>query len=380
MSSQAYTPGLKRKEIYMVEKIRRLPLPGDVLVKEGEVVTQDTVVARTSVPGEPHLLKVAYDLGVDAEELERFMLKKEGEQVKQNEPLAFYKAFFGLVKRQSLSPFNGTVERISNVTGQVIVREEPLPVEVKAYIPGSVVKVLPKEGVILQVLSAFVQGIFGIGGEEHGELMMIAKKPGDVLEAEQITSDCAGKVLVGGALITGEALKKAAKTGVKGIVVGGIEEKELIDFLGYEVGVAITGQEETGVTLNITEGFGKMRMSDRTFELLQKFEGMLTCINGATQIRAGVMRPEVIIPFNKVNDDQLTKLLKESKDYQEGLTSGTPIRIIREPYFGALGTVVRLPVELQRLESMSYVRVLEAELEDGRKVIVPRANVEIIEE
>ncbi len=54
--------------------------------------------------------------------------------------------------------------------------------------------------------------------------------------------------------------------------------------------------------------------------------------------------------------------------------------LIREPYFGILGKVVSLPVNLQKLASESKVRVLEAELEDGRRVIVPRANVEIIEE
>ena len=39
-----------------------------------------------------------------------------------------------------------------------------------------------------------------------------------------------------------------------------------------------------------------------------------------------------------------------------------------------------LPVELQQLESESMVRVVNIELEDGRVVTVPRANVEIIEE
>jgi hypothetical protein len=59
---------------------------------------------------------------------------------------------------------------------------------------------------------------------------------------------------------------------------------------------------------------------------------------------------------------------------------GTPIRIIRKPYFGAIGEVHSLPVELQQLESESMVRVVNIELDGGRVVTVPRANVEIIEE
>ena len=63
----------------------------------------------------------------------------------------------------------------------------------------------------------------------------------------------------------------------------------------------------------------------------------------------------------------------------DALDIGAPIRIIREPYFGKLGRVSGLPVELQELETEAKVRVLEVELEDGKKVVLPRANVEIIE-
>ncbi len=93
MSSQAYTPGLKRKELFLLKKMRRLPIPGEVLVNEGEMVSQNQVVARTSVPGEPYIIKVAYQLGVDMEELEKYMLKKVGDSVKKGETLAFYEAF-----------------------------------------------------------------------------------------------------------------------------------------------------------------------------------------------------------------------------------------------------------------------------------------------
>ena len=59
---------------------------------------------------------------------------------------------------------------------------------------------------------------------------------------------------------------------------------------------AITGQEEKGITLVVTEGFGDLAMAERTFELLRGCAGMRASVNGATQIRAGVLRPEIIIP------------------------------------------------------------------------------------
>jgi len=59
---------------------------------------------------------------------------------------------------------------------------------------------------------------------------------------------------------------------------------------------------------------------------------------------------------------------------------GTRIRIIRQPYFGAIGTVETLPPKLQKIESESLVRVMTARLDDGRVVTIPRANAEIMEE
>jgi len=260
-----------------------------------------------------------------------------------------------------------------------VIRGQPISVEVKAYIPGTVIEVIGNDGLVIEGKpSAHIQGIFGIGGETHGDIMMVSDKTNDVVTVEKITPECSGKVLVGGSMVTGDALRRAVEVGAKGVIIGGINDKEIIELLGYEIGVAITGDEEIGITIIVTEGYGKMSMSTKTFEILKKFEGKMACINGATQIRAGVMRPEIIVPRDDITLDKSKE--EGSLDIMEGMKAGTPIRVIREPYFGAMGHVVSLPVELQVVETESKVRVLTAELSDGKKVLIPRANVEIIEE
>ena len=57
-----------------------------------------------------------------------------------------------------------------------------------------------------------------------------------------------------------------------------------------------------------------------------------------------------------------------------------PIRIIRDPYFGAIGRVADLPSEPQVLGSESRARVLAVTIVGDETVVVPRANVEIISE
>ena len=105
----------------------------------------------------------------------------------------------------------------------------------------------------------------------------------------------------------------------------------------------------------------------------------MASINGATQIRAGVIRPEIIVPREDVKDEEIS-LKTEDEHLKFGMTIGTRVRIIRNPHFGKLGKIVGLPPELQKLETESYARVAEVELDDGSRVIIPRANVEIIEE
>ena len=78
--------------------------------------------------------------------------------------------------------------------------------------------------------------------------------------------------------------------------------------MGYEIGVAITGDEEVGLTLIVTEGFGRMAMSMNTFKLLKSANGKNASINGATQIRAGVLRPEIIIPQEREEFESFDQL------------------------------------------------------------------------
>lgn len=375
--AHAYTPGLKVKRCTIVTKTRRLPIQGEVLVAQGDKVKHDQIVARTYIPGDPQMINVANQLGIRVEDLHKYMIKHRGAQVKKDEVIAEKSSMFGHFKSLVKSPIDGTVELVSEITGQVALRALPMPLEIAAYIPGQVVHVMPNEGATIRTPAALIQGIFGIGGESYGELRMGVDSPVDVLTVEKIDSSCEGKILVGGSLVTLDALKKAVKSNVKGIIVGGIEDEDLIRFLNYEIGVAITGEEDIETTIVATEGFGKMRMAEKTFGLLKSFVGKGAAINGATQIRAGVIRPEIVIPLN---EDEAKQLIENEEEEISGMTPGTHVRVIRDPFFGAIGRVVKLPIELRTVGTGSEVRVVEVELENGQRTIVPRANVEIIEE
>jgi hypothetical protein len=374
--AHAYTPGLTVTRTATMRRERRLPIPGQVLAQLGDTVTADQVVARTDLPGNVQTVNVANLLGVPPEDIGRSMSKREGDPVAKDEVIALNKAFFGLFTSKVTAPVAGTLETISHVTGNVILREPPIPLDVNAYVSGSVVEVLEDQGVVVETHGAFVQGIFGIGGETHGRLVMAVARPEDDLDRDALTrlgAQARGAILAGGAAIHKDTLAAAVQAGVRGVVVGGFSDQDLRDFLGYDLGVAITGHEEVGITLMVTEGFGRMPMAKKTFDLLQALQGQDASMNGATQIRAGVQRPELIVPA------ATRSAQGESRGHVAGIQIGTPIRIIREPYFGRLGSVTDLPSELQPLETEARVRVLEVELAPGERVVLPRANVEMIE-
>ena len=371
--AHAYTPGLKVKRSIMVQKTRRLPIQGKVLVDIGDEVEHNTIVAQASISGDPQIVKASSIMGVDAIDLSRYMLKKEGDEVREGENIAYYSALFGLIKKQVTSPIDGFIESVSEITGQIILRGAPVPINLNAYISGKVVEVMPGEGITIETPAALIQGIFGIGGESHGKIRVAVDSPEDELNEKHIHAEDRDAILVGGSLVTLDALRKASEVGVSCIMVGGVRHTDIIQFTGEEIGVAITGHEDVGLTLIVTEGFGRLTMSQRTFDLLKKFEGQLASVNGATQIRAGVLRPEIIIPHDEGQGQE------EVGELTLGMVPGTPVRIIRQPHFGTIGKVSSLPVELQQLKSESYVRVLNVALDDGTIVTVPRANVEIIE-
>ena len=374
-AAHAYTPGLRVSRRTLLRRRRLLPIAGELRVEVGDTVTARQVVAETFMPGDVIPVNLANGLSLPPADVPECVTVRVGDPVAEGDVLARTKGIFGLFRREYRSRHAGTVETISEVTGQLILRGAPEPVHTLAFLPGQVVEVIADRGVEIETEASFVQGIFGIGGETFGRLCMACATPDEPLAAERIGPDMAGCVIVGGARVTAAAIRRAVEVGAVGLVSGGIDDEDLKGCLGYDLGVAITGSEDIGLTLIVTEGFGDIAMAARTFDLLRSREGSEASIDGTTQIRAGVMRPVLVIPV-----DETVPAIESSAQRASGLLAiGRPVRIIRDPSFGLIGKVHRLPAEPQVLASGSRARVLEVETESGARLTVPRATVELIE-
>ncbi len=372
---KSFSQGLAVTDSTIVRKERILPLKGEVKVKKGDKVKADQIVAVTMLPGKVVPINLANKLGVTAQLVDQYLRVKEGDQITQGQILAQTNGFLGMFKTTVRSPTAGEVQSISRHTGQVLLNEPRIPVEVKAFIDGVVVEVIPEQGVVIENKSSYIQGIFGIGGEINAEIDVVVNTADEVLKPDMLNDSHKGKIVVTGSMLPYEVIMKAQKVGVSGIITGGIHDQDLKKLLGYDIGVAITGHEEIGLTIVVTEGFGPIKMANKTFDLLKRFQGKNVSMHGFTQIRAGVIRPEIIRPI-EFREDEL--VMQESE--LPMIEVGKVIRVIRQPNFGKIGKVIAMPEELTKVESETLVRILEAELETGERVMIPRANVEIISE
>jgi len=377
--AHAYVPGLKVLSRTVIRKERKLPIEGEVLVEKHSYVKANDVVARALLPGPVDIINAANKLGIDPQELSLFLLKKEGDRVNEGEVIVKYSSFFGLFKQEIKSSVTGFVESISLATGQIILRKDPTPIEVVAFIDGIIEDIIPKNGVIVKTYGTYIQGIFGVGKEKIGKLKVIVdKNSDDLIDLSLLDTVEKGDILVGGSYISKQFIDKAIEKGVIGIIVGGIDAETLKEILGYEIGVAVTGTEDIPITFIITEGFGKINMAEKTFKLLKSSNGRDVSISGATQIRAGVIRPEIIIPY--LEEIQSIKDI-DQEPISTVLEKGAYVRIIREPYFGKIAIITDLIEEPYSIPTESKVRVAKIKLLDtGEELIYPRANIEIIEE
>lgn len=333
----------------------------------GEVMIRERLSEDESVIE----VEIAKKLNVSPFFMKTFMHVQEGQDVTYNEILA---SVDGIASGAIRAPVRGKIERIDAKSGSVIIRRPYSPVNLYGYISGTITDVKPDYGATVETPACYIEGVFGVGKESYGELVMLAKDPAQIIEAEDITPEHADKVLVCGAGISKEALLKAEKNHIRGIIVGGIRNLDIVELFGYEISSGITGHEDKDITIIATEGFGTVSMLPQTYDLLASHEGKMTSINGTTQIRAGVIRPEIIIPIESID-----VFVEEEEESMVEPIIGAKVRIISEPYYGSWGVVNKDGTKPMVLENGVKQEVVEVKLSDGEIVYIGENNLLIYE-
>jgi hypothetical protein len=375
----AGTPPLINSALARIE--RRLPYAGEVLVRQGQRVEPEEVVARAFVPGIPQIVNMARALQIAPALVERAMVREVGNKVAQGEVLARSSRIGG---RVCISPVGGKIEAVDNETGYVTVSPDPTVYELQATVRGLVMEVIPNQGVRIETPAAQVYGAFGFGAERSGVLQLLVTDPAEPIEPDKITAKSAYAIMIGGSGITAAALRRAVKEQVRGVIVGGIDEAELRAVLGWAAvrdwragnGTwqipASTGVQEYDLTLVVTEGFGTQPMSVPLFDLLAAHDRQEALIEGLTRLRGPMQRPRVVIPLSsRTSGIQLDPPRPQ-------LRSGASVRLLDPAHLGQIGQVRTVSSAPRRLASRVRALAVDVALEDGTTVLLPRSDVEVL--
>ncbi|HYP20216.1 MAG TPA: hypothetical protein VEY08_09080 [Chloroflexia bacterium] len=401
----------------LVRRERRLPVPGQVQVRAGQRVEPSDVIAQSTLASEPVKVYVADDLDVSPASAAKRLSVSTGQQVEQGSVLA---QRGGAGSRASRSPVAGIFTGYDPATGVGLITTPAEPVSVHAHLKGIVTDLIPYYGAIIETPATLIRGIFGMGGEQHGVLKVVVTGNDEPITQDVVDAKVTYAIVLGGSEVTADALRRMIELGARGVITGSIRSGELADFLGHDApgsrdqGAGIRVQElethtpstrarATGVwrmgasttdsngwnfpppnpvmaspvppdfVMIITEGFGSVPMSPRTFELLAAYDGQEIAIDGATRLRWGLARPEIIIPLARTT---AVKWLEESGPE---LTIGTNVRLLSPDYLGQIAQVVGMPIGPRAAQSGVVAPVADVALPNDRRLRVPIVDLEVLE-
>jgi uncharacterized protein (TIGR01319 family) len=209
-------------------------------------------------------VEVAKELGVEPDKLAPYLRVKPGDEVDRGQWLAAKLASeFKFVE----SPVRGKVNRIDKHFGIVLI--EPLleELEIKAWLPG-VVEEVSDRGCTVACTATTITGVWGSGGEVSGELTLSAVAAGKVVVRDFADS---------------ATLAQAKERSASGLICAGVNLQEVME-------------PYPPFTIVVLEGFGEQRLPEDVRRILTKHEGRLTLLDGTTQLRVGVRRPQIVLP------------------------------------------------------------------------------------
>lgn len=187
------------------------------------------------------------------------------------------------------SPIYGRIREIDLERGTLTITPAFPSPDVKAYIRGRVTAVLPDAGIEVSGKAVRLEGVWGLGGEAFGPLHTIR---GDLDTSVQVEQ---GAILAVQGTASVEALSAAKDSGVAGAILGYMPSETVLSLVGSDANLGITGDDDGLYPIVVMEGFHPVQMREEVFSLLREHERGAVSIRGVTHIRAGVIRPEVVL-------------------------------------------------------------------------------------
>ena len=252
----------------------RSPVRGIVhsIVSPGMIILREI----QDYDGKPHYVNIARLLGVKPKRITSYMKVRLGDFVEHSQTIAI-----GDRLKRIESPGTGTVLEIDRKTGIVTIQYILEPVDMHSPMQGEVTEVDPVMSAWIRSSGLTVPGMAGFGRLRWGKLTARSlERDAVVLIDKPLSPSC---------------LAKAVEAGVAGIIAPSMEAGDLVEFLGEEPGVILTGTEDLPLSLILLNGIGSVPMAKELFESLACNAGENCVMFTTTRLRAGVERPFLLL-------------------------------------------------------------------------------------
>jgi hypothetical protein len=335
---------------------RMLPAPGRLLVRQGQKVAPQDVVAQANIAAEHVLLDIARGLRVPLKKVDQYIDRVAGEQVAEGDVIATGPK--GIVRRLIRAPVDGRIVYIKN--GQVLLQQAESPFELTAGYAGIISDLSPDQGVIVEVFGSLIQGVWGNGQVEFGLMQVVAREPADELKLDKIDVSQRGGILVGGYLNSLETLDALVDIPIRGLILASMSSRML------------DAARRVPFPVMLTEGFGRLPMNMAAYRLLSTNNGREISLNAEVYDLGAGTRPELIIPLPVSGKPSIPPLPQEYAPLQR-------VRVVRAPYASQVGTIQALIPGLSTFPNGVRAEGAELRLDNGELVLVPLANLEVLE-
>ncbi|QRN82352.1 hypothetical protein JR338_07875 [Chloroflexota bacterium] len=334
----------------LIQRTRRLPLAGRVLVAVGDAVQAGDVLAEAILPAGVITLAVDRGLGVSAEEADECALRKPGDALREGDLLAQCE---GTLTRVVRAPADGRLIDFSH--GKAVIATQELKVTVQAGMPGVVEDIYPEFGVKIRAEGSLVQGEWGNGGICESPLRVL-----DTLETEdgEETELASGEILVIPVVDSAEVFTLIRKYELAGLVT-------------FWLSPALKqSAQDAGIPILVISGFGAGEVDPWVWELLQGCQDKLASLNANFTLDRFGERPELVIPGEGEKPES-------AMAPQACLAVGQRVRILTGAAMGQIGRVRALEEPLM-FESGFAFPTTTVELASGAQVQVPQQDLVIL--
>lgn len=337
----------------LIQRERILPVPGRVIARQGQAVSPTDVVAEY-IPAPKHvILDIAEGLNVSPDRANKLLQHHKGDNVSKGDVIA---GPAGLFQRVVRAPFPGRIKLAGD--GKVLIEAFVSPTGLQAGLDGTVTKIIPGWGVIVETRGALVQGVWGNGKIAYGLMQLILKSPDDELTANKIDISNRGAIVVGGHCQSLEVFQHAARIPLKGIILGSMSA------------ALITAASKAPFPVVVLDGFGQYPMNSAAYKLLTTTtkDRNISLHAQAYQASKGE-RPEIVITLPA--PDHLEALLGSDEFALE-----QKVYIVSKPYAAQIGIIKRLLPKPFKFPNGIVAPAAEVSLENNELVKVPLASLE----